>query len=1080
MEVRVLGPLEVSVDGVDVDVGGRRPRRLLAALTAFAGDAVPADRLVDLVWEGDPLHNPANALQAQVAKLRRVLPEGVIVTRGAAYRLELDERQIDARSFETAVANARVARDAGDHRHAVDLLIGALGLWRGPAFSDLDHPDMVAEVTRLDELRLLALEQRADSELALGRAGEVVGELEALTSAHPTRERFWAQLMTALYETGRQADALRAYQTARGHLVEELGLEPGRELQELESRILAHDDSLVPTRAERGVGAPSHAAGNLPADVTRFVGRQREEATVRDLVDRHRLVTIVGPGGAGKTRLALAVARGAQPAAGAWLVELGPITDDSAVAMAVAGALGVPEALDPSRLAATGLVTELLSGFIGHREVLLVLDNCEHLIEATARLVDALLRACPALRVLATSREGLAVTGEVLWPVPPLATDEAVELFTERALALAPAFHVDETSAGIIADICDRLDGLPLAIELAAARIRLLPLDQLRDGLGDRFRLLTGGSRAALPRQQTLRAVVDWSYDLLDKQERALFERMSVFVGGSELEAILAVVPGGDDDPSGLGVADANGAPDPTDVADVLGRLVDKSLVTAQHRGYMVRYGQLQTLAFYGRERLGASGQADAVRDRHADWFTALAEQAGDGLRGSEQGLWLDRLPIELDNLRAAFEWSVEIGNADRALRIVEGLAWFWWLRADSAEGLQWFEAALGVAGGDPLQRVRVDAWAGWYTMLRTPSADAVSRLQRTVHDAEVLGDPYTIGIAALFAANVMMDVGLRSEALVLRQRAREVLTPLNHHWGLGLLDILDGLHHIGDGDRRAARQLLNSASDHFSIIGDRWARGLVRGQLAELAEQEGDYALAKVELERSRDLFLDIGASGFTVVVQVRLGNLAMLAGDLDEADRLHAEALRAARERPVGPVLGMTLVGRALSHRRRGELAEASELLHEALEIYGANLHEGSAFAATSLGFVAELQGDADTAEHYHLRGLEAAAHTQDRRAVALAVEGLAGVAMLRGDPIRAAFFLGVAEAARESVGVPLPTAERADVDRIGAAARAAVGDEEFAAAKARGSRAPLEGLVDAVLQTASPPPRQAIEGA
>jgi tetratricopeptide (TPR) repeat protein len=456
-----------------------------------------------------------------------------------------------------------------------------------------------------------------------------------------------------------------------------------------------------------------------------------------------------------------------------------------------------------------------------------------------------------------------------------------------------------------------------------------------------------------------------------------------------------------------------------------------------------------------------------------------MAEEAGEGLRGGGQGEWLDRLPVELDNLRSAFDWSLASGDGERALRIVEGLAWFWWLRADSAEGLQWFEAALAIPSGDPLRRVRVDAWAGWYTMLRSPSAEAVKRLQAAVEDAERLGDPSTIGIAALFAANVLMDVGLRSEAFALRQRAREVLTPLEHHWGLGLLDILDGLHHIGDGDRGGARALLLSASEHFSVIGDRWARGLVRGQLAELAEQEGDYPLARRELEESQRLFLDIGASGFSVVVQVRLGNLAVLTGELDEADRLHADALRAARERPVGPVLGMTLLGRALSHRRRGELDEAEAVLHEAFEVYGEGLFEGTAFAAASLGFVAELRGDDNTAERNHLHSLAAAAQTQDRRAIALALEGLAGVAVLRADPVRAAFFLGVADSARCSVGCPLPPGERVDVERIEAVARRSLSATEFDAAMARGAKAPLEGLVDAVLQSSQHPTPEGIDG-
>ncbi len=678
MRIGLLGELEVLDDaGSEVAIPGAKLRALLAILALHVGRVVSAEQLVDALWGDDPPAAVRNGLQGLVSKLRRVLGSAdLVVMRGEGYALDLPPETIDVEQFERLLASARATVGSGDLNLAADRLAEAEAIWRGDPLADFAYEDFAsAAITRLSETRLTALEERLDLEIQLGRHQRVVSQLEELVATHPLREGFRGQLMLSLYRAGRQADALRVFEEGRHLLGEELGLEPGPELRRLESAILTQDPSLAATAtatpADSGLAA-THPG--IPETLTPLVGRDDELRDLHQLFAEQRFITLVGPGGVGKTRLALEVGRTAAEglASGGCLVELAPVGDPAGVPAAIAAALGVP---DPNRLAE----------IIGEQELVVVLDNCEHVITAAAEIAEGLLQQCPGLRLLATSREGLRVGGETIWPVPPLAAADAVRLFRTRAAASGAQVELSRDSDRVIADICTRLDGLPLAIELAAARARAFPIAQIADRLNDRFRLLTGGSRTALPRQQALRAVVDWSYELLFDDERRVFERLSVFPGGCDLATAEVVC--------------ADGAIDTGDVADHLRALVDKSLVVATPVDGGVRYTQLQTLAQYGRERLTERGDATRIRDAMAHHFAGLCARSAEAFTGDVQRPWLAAIDREHDNLRAALDWAVATDDAETALMIAGGAAWPHWLTGMVTEGRRWLDDAFASAG---------------------------------------------------------------------------------------------------------------------------------------------------------------------------------------------------------------------------------------------------------------------------------------------------------------------------------------------------------------------------------------------
>ncbi|MEV7191480.1 BTAD domain-containing putative transcriptional regulator [Streptomyces sp. NPDC093510] len=690
MRYRVLGPTRaVRPDGTPVPVGGARLRALLTALALHAGRPVPAPALVDEVWAGEPPADAVGALQALVGRLRRALGADAVVSVDGGYRLGARPDDVDVFRFDRLVGEGGRALADGDAAKAASVLDDALALWTGEPLADL--PERTADAARWRARHLDAHRARMTAALALGEGERVLPELTGLCDAHPLDEPLQALRLRALRDAGRAAEALAAYDGVRRALAERLGADPGPEL------IALHEELL------RGVAAPApvraRAAGNLRARLTSFVGREADIDALRGDLAHARLVTLLGPGGAGKTRLsqeaAEAVAAGVPD--GVWLAELAPVEDPADVPAAVLTALGARETVlrgagaEELRAISERHGEDPLARLVEHcaaRRMLIVLDNCEHVIGAAARLADELLARCPGLTVLATSREPLGVPGELLRPVEPLPEPVAVRLFAERGAAARPGFTVDGDPAAV-AEICRRLDGLPLAIELAAARLRMLSPRQIADRLDDRFRLLTNGARTVLPRQQTLRAVVDWSWDLLDEAERTVLRRLSVFAGGCDLTAAEEVCA-------------TAGSTD--DVAGPLGSLVDKSLVVAAPSatyGGGMRYRLLETVAEYAGERLDEAGDRAAAERAHLVHYREVARTTDPELRGRGQHAATERLEEEYENLRTALRHALAARDEQEALCLVLSLSWYWQMRGMRMETRNWSRDVMAL-GPDP------------------------------------------------------------------------------------------------------------------------------------------------------------------------------------------------------------------------------------------------------------------------------------------------------------------------------------------------------------------------------------------
>ncbi|HEY7143275.1 MAG TPA: BTAD domain-containing putative transcriptional regulator [Streptosporangiaceae bacterium] len=1124
MRFGVLGPVTVWTSaGEAAPVPGVKVRALLADLLVQAGEAVPAGRLIDDLWGERPPADPAGALQAKVSQLRRALaaagPGGreLVGHRPPGYLLRVTGEQVDALQFQALLGRAMAAADPAARAR---MLTQALSLWRGRAFADFgDELFTQAMITRLEEDRLGALEARAEARLELGEHAQLAGELSDLVSRHPLRERLRAAQMRVLYLAGRQNDALASYRELRERLSGELGLDPGPQLAALQQAILRQDPALaVPVPASTGLAAartapadaapagtvpagavPAAAAApprtNLPAAVEELIGRRGAVARVRAQVGSSRLVTLTGPGGVGKTRLALAVAAslaGDYPD-GAWLAELamagrtgkdgqdgrggeggeggeggsagqgaeGGVAGEDSLAGQVAAAIGIRDD------APAGSLADWLAAALRPRQMLLVLDNCEHLIEPAAALAGRLLRAAPGLRILATSQEPLAIAGEQLSEVPPLglpaadAADEpaqlaqagAVALFVARASAAAAGFALTAANASAVRAICQRLDGIPLALELAAARVRALGVEELAARLDDRFGLLTAGKRGGPARQQTLQAVIEWSWSLATGPEQMVLRRLAVFADGCPLAAAEQVC-------AGQGV-------DRADVAVLLARLVDRSLVAVSASAGQPRYRLLESVAAYGTQRLRERGELDRVRDLHCQFWTGFAEQARPRLRGADQRLWLDRLDADAANFRAALDTAITGRAAGLALRLVNALTWYWFLRGRLTEARRALTAALAVpdgpsdgtapAGG----RAFAAAWQTGITLLAGG------------------GDPAQSAAVALAGYRGAGDGPGQAEA----------------RWLLGFAT-------SDFGDPSASAELIDQALSEFGRLGDRWGIAAALSTRAKLAAIRGDLAAVSASAEQSLALFRELGDRWGQLQATEWLGARCEDTGDFEQGRRLHADGLRLAQELGLWPqaadrlcwlgrIAMLTgdhagareLLDRAIElaagqsyqpgknfaeismgalERREGRLDSAEARLREALRWYremGYPADTGSAMVLAELGFAAEQRADPRAAEDLHAGGLETARRLGDPRAIATALEGLAGARVIAGAAEQAAMLLGTATAARQSAGVPRSPAEQADVDRISAATRAALGEQRFAAQFDRGTLMPPE---------------------
>ncbi|MCX4677740.1 winged helix-turn-helix domain-containing protein [Streptomyces sp. NBC_01433] len=1118
-------------DGTAVALGGARLRALLTVLALRPGRTVPAGVLVDEVWDGDPPADAAGALQALVGRLRRALGRAAVASADGGYRLTAEPDAVDLHRFERLAGEGTRALERGDAAGAAALLEEALGLWRGPALADL--PDRAAAASRWEARRLDARRTGFAAALALGRADEALPELAALCDAHPLDEPLQALRIRALRDAGRTAQALAAYEGTRSILADRLGADPGPGLRALYDELLHQTAAAAPPanaanrtnpsnsahpshpvhpahtapRKHSAPAPPSPPAGNLRARLTSFVGRETDIAALREDLTRSRLITLLGPGGAGKTRLSQEAAETVAAAwpDGVWMAELAPVDDPDAVPEAVLTALGARETVlrgagaEELRAAERGAGDPLvrLTEHCSRRRMLLLLDNCEHVIEAAAALTDHLLSHCPQLTVLATSREPLGVPGEFVRPVDPLPDPMALRLLADRGNAASPGFRIDadEETAAAAAEICHRLDGLPLAIELAAARLRMLSPRQIADRLDDRFRLLTNGSRTVLPRQQTLRAVVDWSWDLLDRAERAVLRRLSVFAGGCALAAAeeVCALPAGAD-PAGEG--GALDLVDSRDVAALLGSLVDKSLVVAAPGGDgEMRYRLLETVGEYASERLDEAAERGAVEGRHLVYFRELARTTAPELRGGGQRAAIERLQREYENLRVALRRAVAARDEHEALCLVLSLAWYWLMRDLRTEGRHWADAVAAL-GPDPfappgtsapsLRRQAIDSPPPMEPELLQEARRGVALVQlasmdhamdlwmkgdnlerlRVITQTYRPGQPQTCrdpGNLWMYAVMLTGEAGQLHEVLDETVRAcRE----FGYEWELAaaLQNRANFLaNHAESADR--ARADAEESLEIFVRLGDAWGAAEALSSRGEAHEQAGHFAAAAEDFLAAVGYAGQLGAQAQVGLLRARYAAILTETGRGEEAEAILREVIDGGRysgseATPAARMhLGLWLGQDGRIDEAREQLALLSdEFDSETVAIFGG-------FVLGVLAWLDNLEGDHTTALRRALLALERA---QDRLSQMVAPQmtavhliavawALGGIGGERGGR-DAARVLGL-RAARLPEGHVPRTTERRNLARAEEITRAVLGDAAYARAYAEGGGLTLE---------------------
>ncbi|MEE4491960.1 ATP-binding protein [Streptomyces sp. BE230] len=1103
MRYGILGTTQaLRDDGTAVALGGARLRALLAVLALRTGRTVPVAVLVDEVWDGEPPADAPGALQALVGRLRRILGHAAVASADNGYRLAAEPDSVDLYRFERLAGEGARALAAGDPAKALSVLDDALGLWRGPALADL--PDRHAVAARWTARRLGARRTRFDAALALGRADEVLPELAALCDEHPLDEPLQALRLRALRDAGRMAQALAAYDEVRTVLADRLGTDPGPELSALHAELLRQEPARPGPQAAPRTPVPAVRQGNLRARLTSFVGRERDIEALREDLSRGRLVTLLGPGGAGKTRLSQETAESFDPASwpdGVWLAELAPVDDPEAVAEAVLGALGARETVlrgagaEELRAAERGAGEPLarLTEHCSRRRMLLLLDNCEHVIEAAAALADHLLARCPGLTVLATSREPLGVPGEFVRPVEPLPDPTALRLLAERGAAALPGFRVDadEATATATAEICRRLDGLPLAIELAAARLRMLTPQQIADRLDDRFRLLTSGSRTVLPRQQTLRAVVDWSWDLLAEDERSTLRRLSVFAGGCTLEAAEAVC--------------ADGPQQAWEVAALLGSLVDKSLVVAAPAadGGM-RYRLLETVGEYADERLDETGERDAVERRHLVYFRELARTTDPLLRGAGQRAAIELLRREYENLRTALRHAVAARDEQETLCLVISLSWYWQIRNLRSDALHWADAAAAL-GPDPfappvrpapsiherctdapppmgpelLQEARrqvalVQLVSMDHAMDEWTNEASMERL-RGISATYQVGQPQTCrSPASLWFFAVMLTGGVADLRHLLDETVRAA-REFGYEWELAAaLQMRANVLANRPDWAGEAHVDADESLEIFSRLGDDWGMAEALSSRGEAYEKTGDFTRAAADYQAAVGYAEKLGALAQVSVLRNRYASALTELGRGAEGEAILREVLADGRHtgheaRPAARLFLALWLGRS---GRTAEAREQFAILLEEFKSQTMAIFEG--FVLGGLAWLDNLDGD-------HARALDhvrqALAHLGDPLtqmvAPQMAVIHLVTAAWaLGGLGEEHGAELGARLLAAGRMLLPqghfLTSMERENFDRAEAVVRTVLGDDEaYEAAYAEGGGLSLEeatALVDA----------------
>ncbi|HUR09597.1 MAG TPA: BTAD domain-containing putative transcriptional regulator [Nonomuraea sp.] len=1039
-----------------LDIGGVRLRMLLARLALAAGRPVSADSLIDDLWGEEPPSGAAGALQGLVSRLRKALRgAGTVDLAAGGYRLSVRAQDVDALRFEELAGQGRRELAAGRPEAAASTLGAALALWRGAALADVLEASFArVHATRLNDVRAAAAEDRFDAELRLGRHADVLIDLEAAGAEHPLSERLVALRMRALSAAGRQSEALAVYEEMRARLSDELGIDPSAELRETHLALLRGELERPEARAEP-------VESRLPGRLTSFVGRDSELDQIADLMDASRLVTIVGPGGAGKTRLSVeAAARHRSYERGrVWFVPLAGVSAPDQLVDAVVGVLNSRDfGLPGGRQTQNGTPVDRVAELLDVEEAVLVLDNCEHLVQGAAELAEQLLDQLPRLRILATSREALAIAGEALCHLgpldlpgesPELAEAEAaaaVRLFIDRAVGVRPGFALDERTVGPVAEICRQLDGMPLALELAAARLRSMSVEQIARRLDDRFRLLTLGSRTALPRQRTLLAVVEWSWDLLEEPEQVLARRLSIFPGGATVDALEAIC--------------SDETLPAEDVLYVLGSLVEKSIVQVSGEDEP-RYRMLETIRAYAGTRLATSG--DDISGRFADHFLALAEEHEPLLRTGEQLQAIAVFDAEHDNLVFALRAVLEARDALVASRFVRAMFWYWGIRGMTVQFETFLTAVLKL--GDALPAEARAAFRAVHLAAGAPVT--ATQVDSMSEDAD------SIATGMFHAAMPLLQISQMASAtgdsgLTEHHRPQALSSPdpwvrASAQWAWDFV-----LTQQGDLRTGAAARL--EALRGFEAVGDRWGLVMSLLNIGRDHSLRGEYGPAIAAFERAVAISSELGTEEYLFSTKSRLAQERMRSGDLDGALRDIRAAQRQAKELGHRRLEANLLSTIADVHCVAGDPEQADQALDRLAELVHRLPYPEEMARDMLAGMrmaVRLVEGAGGPARELLPRAVRGYFARGDSSGMSWPAELLARLLALENDPLGAATALGMSQVIRGMFDEGAPELRVLVTELIGR-----LGEDTYREAYRRGAELPRQDALNRLAEQAGQP--------